>query len=658
MLIGGLQKFSLIDYPGKSCAIVFTQGCNFRCPYCFPGNTEILTDKGLFKIRDIIEKHIDCKVYDYAGRFSPIKKHYKRETNFLLKVKPFLYSNVIRCTPNHKFFVYNHKANKFVKKEAQYINVKEDYLIVPIPQKEIFNYKLDVSSTIENLYQELSFGPRFNNEEVIREVKESREKGFSWRKIFKELDLTDHIRRVVERKETLDGKILPIVKKRDGKVAVKGSKFYIDNIIEITPKFMRLLGYYLSEGCSSKTKERKNSYYTAFTFNSKEREHIRDTKEIFFEIFKTKLKEVENKKYKTTTLVSYKGIIGLFFKYYFGKDVYNKKIPMEFLYLDKNLQKQLIAGLFRGDGISSGAYIRKYQKQRIQITSKTLLYQIGLILLRLGIKHSVFRKEIIIADKKIFDILGQEHLIIKKSINTSKRYGFIDNNYLYLKIKSINKIKKKAKVYNLEIDNPSHSYNVNLISVSNCHNPELVEPALYETPIPENYVLDFLKRRKNMLDGVTVTGGEPLLQKDLRFFLKNIKEMGYAVKLDTNGSFPGQLKKIIKEGLADYIAMDIKAPLEKYDSVTRVNVNTKNIQKSIDIIMHSNLDYQFRTTVLKSLLDFNDLKLIHGLIKKTNNYILQKFKFSGKILDNSLLDKVEYEEKEIQKLQNAITVSV
>ena len=189
-----------------------------------------------------------------------------------------------------------------------------------------------------------------------------------------------------------------------------------------------------------------------------------------------------------------------------------------------------------------------------------------------------------------------------------------------------------------------------------CHNPELVEPASYETPIPENYVLDFLKRRKTMLEGVTVTGGEPLLQKDLRFFLKNIKEMGYTVKLDTNGSFPEQLKKIIEEGLADYIAMDIKAPLEKYASVTRVNVNMKDIQKSIDIIIHSNLNYHFRTTVLKSLLDFNDLKLIYELIKKTNNYILQKFEFSGKILDNSLLGKVEYEEKEIQEFQNAITV--
>ncbi len=393
MLIGGFQRSSLIDYPGKICAIVFTQGCNFRCPYCFTGNTEILTDRGLFKIREIVEKHIECKVYDYAGNFSPIKEYYERETSSLLEIRHFLHSDAISCTLNHKFFVYNRKANKFIKKEAQYINVKEDYLVIPIPQKEIFSYKLDVSIAIEDLYQELSLRQRFNN-------------------------------------------------------------FFIDKFIEVTPKFMRLLGYYLSEGCSSKDKGRKNSYYVAFTFNSKEKEYIRDTKEIFSAIFKTELKEVESKKCKTITLISYRGIIGLFFKYYFGEDVYSKKIPTEFIYLDKDLQKQLIIGLFRGDGLMSPDFIKKYKKQRIQITSKLLRYQISLILLRLGIKHSIFGKEIIISDKRIFNLLGQSHLITKKVINTSNRYGFLDDKHLYLKINSVKKINKKTKA--IVIINPNN----------------------------------------------------------------------------------------------------------------------------------------------------------------------------------------------------------
>ncbi|OQX81515.1 MAG: anaerobic ribonucleoside-triphosphate reductase activating protein [Candidatus Omnitrophica bacterium 4484_70.1] len=631
MKIGGLQKFSLIDYPDKFSCIIFTQGCNFRCPWCFTGNNKVLTDKGLFKIKDIVEEHIKCKVYDYDGKFSPIKKYYKRETNSLLEIRVFSHSDIISCTPNHEFFVYNLNTNTIIKKEAQHINIKEDYLVIPIPRGKIFNYKLDVSKAIKDFYQTSVFKQRFNNEKIIEKIKELRKEGFSWRKIFKKFGLTDHIRRVIEKEEVLDGKILPIVKEKEGKVAVKGSNFFIDKFIKITPNFMRLVGYYLSEGCSSKHKRRKNSYRISFTFNPEERECIEDTKKIFFETFKTELKEVKSKRYKAVDLACDRGIIGLFFKYYFGGNVYNKKIPIEFLYLDKNLQKQLIIGLFRGDGISSHGYIRKYQKQRIQITSKVLLYQISLILLRLGIKHSIFRKEIIIAEKKNFNILGQKHLISKKSIDISKRYGFTDNRYLYLKIKSINKRKRKETVYNLEIDNVSHSYNVNLISVSNCHNPELVYPHLFKNTISENYVLSFLESRKNELEAIVITGGEPTIQPDLAEFVEKIKKTGYLIKLDTNGSNPYILEKLLKNKLVDYIAMDIKAPPEKYSLLTGKNIDISLIFKSMEIIEKYSPDYEFRTTFVPSLLSEDDITKIKRMIKNKEKYRIQKFKEVSKV---------------------------
>lgn len=585
MNIGGFQRFSLIDYPGRICAIVFTQGCNFRCPYCFTGNTEILTDRGLFKIKDIVEKHIECRVYDHAGNFSPIKKYYERETSSLLEIRPFLYSDAISCTLNHEFFVYNYKTNEFIKKEAQYINAKEDYLVITIPQKELFNYKLDVNNAIEDLYQEL------------------------------------------------------------------------DKFVEVTPKFTRLLGYYLSEGCSSKDIGRKNSYYVSFTFNSKEKEYIRDTKEIFSETFKTELKEVEGKKCKTLSLVSYKGIIGLFFKYYFGEDVYNKKLPTEFIYLDKDLQKQLIIGLFRGDGLTSPDFIKiyKYKKQRIQITSKLLRYQISLILLRLGIKHSVFRKEIIISDKRIFDLLGLSHLITKKVINTSNRYGFLDDKHLYLKINSVKKLNKKTKVYNLEIDNPTHSYNVNLISVSNCHNPELVDPKQFSNPISEKKIFSFLEERRGKLDAVEITGGEPTLQPDLIGFIRKIKKLGYLVKLDSNGSNPGIISEAIEREIVDYIAMDVKAPLERYREITNSRVDPAKIEHSIELIMSSGLDYEFRTTVVKSQLGKRDILEIGQQIRGSKRYILQKF-VPVKVLDKKFLDEDEvvYTDDELEYLRNAV----
>ena len=188
-----------------------------------------------------------------------------------------------------------------------------------------------------------------------------------------------------------------------------------------------------------------------------------------------------------------------------------------------------------------------------------------------------------------------------------------------------------------------------------CHNPELVIPQMYGEPVHEEDVFDFLKRRKGMLEGVVVTGGEPLLQKDLLSFLGNVKKMGYALKLDTNGSFPERLKNIIDSGFIDYIAMDIKAPLEKYGFISGVKVDTENIKRSIRIIMHSNLDYQFRTTVVKSLLNIEDLKQIRELIKGVRSYVVQEFKFNSKIIDNSLINRAEYGEREKQKLLNLTT---
>ena len=190
---------------------------------------------------------------------------------------------------------------------------------------------------------------------------------------------------------------------------------------------------------------------------------------------------------------------------------------------------------------------------------------------------------------------------------------------------------------------------------SYCHNPELVEPRMYREPIPEEEVLEFLEKRKAILEGVVITGGEPLLHKDLPLLLKAIKEIGYAVKLDTNGSFPEELRKIVNDKLVDYIAMDIKAPLEKYDLLAGVDVNTEDIERSIRIIMHSNLGYHFRTTVVKSLLNIEDLKQIRELIKGACNYVLQEFRFNSKIMDNSLLNKAKYSKHEIQKFQDIVT---
>lgn len=169
-----------------------------------------------------------------------------------------------------------------------------------------------------------------------------------------------------------------------------------------------------------------------------------------------------------------------------------------------------------------------------------------------------------------------------------------------------------------------------------CHNPELI----VIKKKPDNFgFFQFLEKRKGKLDGVVITGGEPCLQADLHDFIKQIRKMGFCVKLDTNGSMPDVLKQVISD--VDYVAMDIKAPVEKYGEITKVNVNTDKIKESIKLIMESGVDYEFRTTVIKSQLNLKDFENIGKLIKGAKRYYLQKF-IPSKIFDNSLQDEKSY----------------
>ena len=187
-----------------------------------------------------------------------------------------------------------------------------------------------------------------------------------------------------------------------------------------------------------------------------------------------------------------------------------------------------------------------------------------------------------------------------------------------------------------------------------CYNIELVEPSKFSSSIPEEEIFSFLKNRKGRLDAVEVTGGEPTLQKDLLLFLKKIKELGFLVKLDSNGSAPEKVQQAIEQGVVDYLAMDIKAPLERYQEVTRSQVDPQKIAETIHLIMSAGLDYEFRTTVVKSLLSLDDLLKIAQLIKGAKRYALQKF-VPTKTLDPAFQNEEPYSDEELQNFQEKIS---
>lgn len=178
-----------------------------------------------------------------------------------------------------------------------------------------------------------------------------------------------------------------------------------------------------------------------------------------------------------------------------------------------------------------------------------------------------------------------------------------------------------------------------------CHNKELVYN-LGEN-IDEREILDELQRRKKYLDGVCITGGEPTLQSGLSDFIVKLKNLGYLVKLDTNGTSPERLKLLIGEGLLDYIAMDIKAPLQNYRIVTVEKVDMEKVKESIEIIKHSGVDYEFRTTICKELLSTGDILKIAKSLKGSMKYTLQNYRESGNILSGKAYTPYKREELEL-----------
>lgn len=170
-----------------------------------------------------------------------------------------------------------------------------------------------------------------------------------------------------------------------------------------------------------------------------------------------------------------------------------------------------------------------------------------------------------------------------------------------------------------------------------CQNSNLIENKINEEDINEDEVLEYLNKRKKVLDGLVISGGEPTLQKDLKQFIKKVKKIGLKVKLDTNGFNPKIIRELIDENLVDYIAMDVKNEFCKYNTTCGMkSINTKNILESIKILESSNIEYEFRTTITKEFHDINSIKEILKIIGNKPKYFLQNFCLSDNVLDKSI----------------------
>ncbi len=191
-----------------------------------------------------------------------------------------------------------------------------------------------------------------------------------------------------------------------------------------------------------------------------------------------------------------------------------------------------------------------------------------------------------------------------------------------------------------------------------CYSSELVLPEKIkkQPKISEKELFDFLGGRRGLLEGIVICGGEPTCNEDLPEFIKKIKEMGFLVKLDTNGSNPRMLKNLVDERLVDYVAMDIKAPKRKYQEVAGIKINIKDIEESIRILEEGTVDYEFRTTVVPTLHSREDIIEIAKWIGSAKRFFLQNFRPEKTI--NPRFEKVKpYSKEFLEELRKEISSS-
>lgn len=186
-----------------------------------------------------------------------------------------------------------------------------------------------------------------------------------------------------------------------------------------------------------------------------------------------------------------------------------------------------------------------------------------------------------------------------------------------------------------------------------CHNPDLAKdnpPLLLE----ETEIFDFLAGRKDFLEGVVITGGEPTIHDDIEFVCNEIKKIGYPVKLDTNGSNPQIIKNLIDKGLVDYIAMDVKTDPALYYFFVKYGCEPADILSSIEIIMNSGIDYEFRTTCVKPFISRTIIEKISGIIKGANLYVIQNFQKKN-VLDPEFfaVEECGFSQNEMTELKTA-----
>ncbi len=450
-----------------------------KCTFCFPAGAKITTDSGYFPIEDIVNNKQSAKVLTHTGRYRKITHWHRRAyLGPVITVEADYLAEKILATSNHPIYICR-QENK-TKPEIIAVPAEEispgDYLSLPIDRRVKDMKTLDLTEIIRSAEIKLKTRRKISPS-VIEKIKNLRLNGVSQRRVAIELKIDrETVKRYFDLIESdeLTIKINPLIETKSD-FRFEAGKKSVTREMELSAESLRLFGYYLAEGHVSLRGNRPNSACLGFTFSQKEKEYIKDVKTIFGQIFGLSLNASENKANNTTQLYLGSSILARAFELLFGSNSLNKSLPASFMHLSLSKQKQLLVGLFRGDGHVRKERVHGGRELIFSTVSEKLARQVYDLLLRQNIIASFRLPK---AGKKTKNQAYVIHLYgddIKKFFPTSlsahkqKHYqkGFIFNNYALLPVKNIIRSAYSGDVYNLTVDD-DHSYTANFVAVKNC----------------------------------------------------------------------------------------------------------------------------------------------------------------------------------------------